>query len=321
MTAIRTLSIAAFAITLLPLATVDRSQAATITLSIDVPGSTDPWLAGMPDGTTASSSPISSGISVAPKQSPVLVSNLPLTAGSALTFAVVSGSVNYKSVTPQNTPDGDLTIASHTAGAQNGISNVSAPRNSLMGIFLDDQQPHISAPPPALNFATPASRNYVELSPLLKQVFFIGDGLNNQGVFQQIIVPKGTDRFYLGTMDAYDWSDNVGAFGVALIGAFGVQVTVDVPPPQSLVAEVSAPDTRKSEPVASPLVAEVAASDTRKSEPVTPPLVGEAPVPEATIPEFVAVPEPTTLIGSFLGLGILGAAAPRRCRQKQKSFR
>lgn len=298
MTAIRTLS-AAFAIALLTLATVDRSQAATITLSVDVPGSADPWLAGMPDGTTASSSPISSGISVAPKQSPVLVSK-PLTAGSTLTFAV-SGSVNYKSVTPQNTPDGDLTIASHTAAAENGISNVSAPRNSLMGIFLDDRQPNISPPPPALNFSTPASRNYFQLSPLLKQVFFIGDGLNNQGVLQQIIVPNGTDRLYLGTMDAYDWSDNVGAFGVALTGSFGVQVTIDVPPPKSLVAEVPAPDTKKPEPV-------------------TPPLVGEAPVPEAIVPEFVAVPEPTTVIGSFLGFVILGAGAWRRCKQKQKIF-
>jgi hypothetical protein len=285
MTVIRTLSIAAFAIALLPLATVDRSQAATITLSVDVPGSADPWLAGMPDGTTASSSPISSGISVAPQQSPVLVSNLPLIAGSALTFAV-SGSVNYKSVTPRNTPDGDLTIASHTAEAQNGISNVFAPRNSLMGIFLDSQQPNISPPPPALNFTSPASRNYVELAPLLKQVFFIGDGLNNQGVLQQIIVPNGADRFYLGTMDAYDWSDNVGAFGVALTGSFGVQVTIDVPSPTSSVVEIPAPNTNQPE-----------------------------------VPEVVAVPEPTTVIGSFLGLGMLGAGAQRKCKHKQKIFR
>lgn len=297
MTAIRKLSIAAFAIALLPLATVNQAQAATITLNVNVPGSADPWLAGMPDGSTASSSPISSGISVAPKQSPVLVSNLPLTAGSTITFAV-SGSVNYKSATPQNTPDGDLTIASHTAGDQNGISNVSAPRNSLMGVFLDDQQPNISAPPPALNFRTPASRNYLQLSPLLKQVFFVGDGFNNQGVLQQIIVPNGTDRFYLGTMDAYDWSDNVGAFDVALTGSFGVQVTLDASP-QSPVTEAQAIEVQTPEPVA-------------------PPLVAEAPVPEATVTEVVAVPEPTTVIGSFLGLGILGTGARRRCKPKPK---
>ena len=317
MTAIRKLSIAAFAFALLPLAAVNQAQAATITLSVDVPGSADPWLAGMPDGSTASSSPISSGISVAPQQSPVLVFNLPLTAGSALTFAV-SGSVNYKSATPKNTPEGDLTIASHTAGAQNGISNVFAPRNSLMGLFLNAQQPNISDPPPDLNFSTPASRNYLQLSPLLKQVFFIGDGLNNEGVLQQIIVPKGTDRFYLGTMDAYDWSDNVGAFSVALTGAFDVEVRVDVPPPKSPVAEVPVPEVKETEPVALPLVAELPAPDAKETEPVASPLVAKAPVPDATVQEVVAVPEPTTVIGSFLGLGMLGAGARRRCKPKHK---
>src|SRR5262249_4020262 len=53
-----------------------------------VPGTSDPWLAGMPDGSTASMG------DVAPAQSPALVPDLAVNAGDVLTFTA-AGSVNF----------------------------------------------------------------------------------------------------------------------------------------------------------------------------------------------------------------------------------
>jgi hypothetical protein len=49
-------------------------------INIVVPGTSDPWLAGMPDGTMAS------GSDVAPAQSPILVTGLSLMPGKAAFF-------------------------------------------------------------------------------------------------------------------------------------------------------------------------------------------------------------------------------------------
>ncbi|NJL66865.1 MAG: PEP-CTERM sorting domain-containing protein [Microcoleus sp. SM1_3_4] len=231
----------------------------------------------MPDGTISSRSPVRNRFSLAPRESAVLVPNLPLAAGNILTFGV-TGSVNYKSVTPIDTPDGDRTVATHSAGDEHGISNISAPRNSLLGVFLDAQQPNLSPAPPALNFSTPDSRNYLQLAPLIKQVFFIGDGRTDRGVIQQIVVPEGASRFYLGAMDAFDWSDNAGIFDVAVTGTY--------------------------------------------EEVTNPPSPSPAPSPAGEIPpidpEAVAVPEPATVIGSFLGFGILGAARGTNANKNKK---
>ena len=53
---------------------------------------------------------------------------------------------------------------------------------------------------------------FTSLSPGLKQVFFIGDGLGAGGVLQSYIVPDGATRLYLGTMDGFGWTGNNGAF-------------------------------------------------------------------------------------------------------------
>ena len=67
---------------------------------ITVPGYANPWLAGQPDGTTASGDS-------APAQSPVLVSLADFAAGDQMVFTV-TGAVSYGGGTPSGTPDGDL---------------------------------------------------------------------------------------------------------------------------------------------------------------------------------------------------------------------
>ena len=193
-------------------------------VAVTVPGAADPWLAGMPDGSTASLADI------APAQSPAEVFGLNYSAGGVLTFSV-TGSVSYFGGTPTDPPDGEAgNITGHLPGAENGMSNVLAPFNALMGVFLSPGQPNLLPAPGTLDFSTPTSRDYLTLSPLLQQVFFIGDGLTSSNIVQQIAIPAGATRFFLGSMDEWGWYNNSGAFSVQVTGpALGA-----VPEPASL---------------------------------------------------------------------------------------
>jgi hypothetical protein len=191
-----------------------------------IPGKSDPWLAGLPAGAAASSG------DVAPAESPVLVPGLSLTAGETLTFSV-TGSVSHVPSPSGDTPDGG-TFTSHSAGAQNGIAGLAAPFNSLVGVFLGAGLPTSSSAPPDLNFAT-LGTSFASLSPLLKQPFFIGDGLTGTGTgaAQDFIVPPGATRLFLGTMDAFGWFDNSGSFNV-VVGTGTSPPPPTVPEPSTL---------------------------------------------------------------------------------------
>ena len=202
-----------------------------ITRHYTVPGTADPWLAGMPAGSTASAS---NGYpaDVAFAQSPVILSDLPLIVGNLLTFNVF-GSVNNTPSPSSLTPDGG-SITYHFNGVENGISNISAPVNSLVGVFLGAEQPNFSTAPDLLNFGTQSSQNYLSLAPLVKQVFFIGDGRTNTGAVQKIIVPEGATQLALGTMDGHGWYNNWGAFDVEVTE----QTSQQVPEPNSIIGSL-----------------------------------------------------------------------------------
>jgi hypothetical protein len=187
---------------------------------VTVPGTSDPWLAGMPNGSTASSG------DTAPAQSPILVSGFALNAGEYLNFTATGGT--HFGPGPLSPPDGGI-VDHHHAGAQNGLSDVTAPADALMGVFLSASQPNLTAAPAALNFSTSVSRDFVTLSPLLKQVFFIGDGRTSAGVRQLFQVPSGATRLFLGTMDGEGWFNNVGSLTVTigLAGDFNLDGHVD----------------------------------------------------------------------------------------------
>lgn len=179
--------------------------------TITVPGTSDPWLAGMPDGSTAS------GNDSAPGQSPVEVKGLTLVPGSFLTFSA-RGIVDHLPSDSGNGPEGNPGwLMGHDAGEQNGISNIySAPINSLVGVFLTSDEPNLSLAPAMLDFSK-IGLDYPTLSPQIQQVFFIGDGLIQPGGdSQRVFVPVGATRLFLGTMDGYEWNNNVGYFDVTV---------------------------------------------------------------------------------------------------------
>ena len=184
-------------------------------LNVIVPGTSNPWLAGMPDGTSLSGDQV-------PDQSPQLV-DLVLTPGMVLRFAA-GGLVGFDSVA--NTPPDGTAGGGH--GPVHGISGITVGNNSLLGVFLGPDQPDLATNlPPRLNYLTetpPAGevgvvsgRNFLVQSPELQQVFWIGDGFNDSGAVQQTIVPEGATRLFLGTLDGTGWFNNSGFFSVDVL--------------------------------------------------------------------------------------------------------
>lgn len=150
-----------------------------------------------------------------------------LTAGDALQLTNVNGQATNDPDLAKVNANGEFTgggtlgiyddEAAEITGSEHGMSQITAPLNALVGVFLDDNTPDDDGPiPPALDFSTQGERDYTSISPKLRQPFYIGSGQTSDGVQQSVIVPKGATRFYLGTMDGHEWSNNVGGFNATI---------------------------------------------------------------------------------------------------------
>ncbi len=192
----------------LALGLVAGAQAATV-----VPGTSNPKLAGMPDGATASSG------DVAPAQSPVLFTEFSIAPGTWLQFTGVSGVVDNcgDGVVGGCSVAGPDGTGAYSNGEENGISGLTAPLNSLVGVFLGATAPDATAAPGSLWFDG-TTADFTTLAPALKQVFFIGDGLTGtgSGTVQRFLVPEGATRLFLATHDGYGWYNNSGSFTVSV---------------------------------------------------------------------------------------------------------
>ncbi|MGF1447033.1 MAG: VPLPA-CTERM sorting domain-containing protein [Pikeienuella sp.] len=183
-------------------------------LSLTVPGASNPYLAGMPDGATDRCTPsfCNGNVDVAPDQSPVQVP-IAVFDGQSFQFLATGGaSEGPISAFPADPPDGDPgQIIQHDANSgNNGIANIIVPLNALLGVFIGPNQPDGFAEPSALNFSTATSRDYATLSPGLRQPFFIGDGLRANGEQQTVLAPQGATRLFLGPADGSGWFNNEG---------------------------------------------------------------------------------------------------------------
>jgi len=180
-------------------------------VEVSVPGPTNLWLAGLPDGSTASV------LDSAPAQSPTLMNGLAVIPGQALRFSATGGVSN--GVSESSSPEGRNDFVQHGSGAENGIANVMAPLNSLIAVFLGDESPAGQPTPAGLDFRTtsfnvPNGVNYGEIAPGLRQPFFIGDGLGPDGTPQQVRVPQGATRLFFAAMDSNAAFNNSGDFAV-----------------------------------------------------------------------------------------------------------
>jgi hypothetical protein len=190
---------------------VDAGPTSTVT----VPGTADVWLAGQPDGSmiTCSCYPNTTA-DTAPAESPVEV---PVVGGTTLTFSATGSTSNAPGICVASSPDGGcIGPLSTTGGPDNGLSSLAVPLNALIGVFLGPAVP--SGQPPAALDAS-GSNAFTSLSPLLQQVFFIGDGLTGtgSGSVQQFVVPAGATRLFLGSSDGSGGNyNNTGQFEVVV---------------------------------------------------------------------------------------------------------
>jgi hypothetical protein len=200
----------------------------------EVLGTANPFLSGMPRGTVASlhnphNSPDYAGdvTSRDPKkwrQSPIAIKGLPLVPGQVLTFDNIAGTTRHDPNLPYYAPDGETgedgthrDIGRNTRGSEHGISDINAPINALVGVFLGPGRPDGSAAPDVLDASSHAARNQKTYRPKLKQIFFIGDGLTYKvengktvPVRQEFVIPDGATRLYLATWDFFEWNNNAG---------------------------------------------------------------------------------------------------------------
>ena len=193
-------------------------------VTMNVPGTSNPYLSGMPNGSTCCSG------DTAPAQSPVLVAGFSVTPGTSITFSA-TGSVTFDSAIPPSLPPDGGSI--FTTASSNGISGGTWPANSLVGVFLDNSQPNTTGAPAPLDFGpTGVGTTFATLSPALKQVFFIGDGRTGTGAgaVQTFVVPASATRLFLGVTDGFGWFNNAGAFSATVSAVpTGVATTADIP--------------------------------------------------------------------------------------------
>jgi hypothetical protein len=115
-----------------------------------------------------------------------------------------------------NDPDGAGAVpATSSNTGTSSISGITAPgAGYLTGVFVAAGGPS-GAAPAALNFTTGTGTAFTSLSPLLDQVFFIGDGLTGDGTgaTQVFYAPSGAFTLYLGISDAGGYNGAPGAYG------------------------------------------------------------------------------------------------------------
>jgi len=137
--------------------------------------------------------------------------DFPVIPNQVLSFKSVTGAVECcGGQRGFNGPDGGFNFAPTDIFSFDGISGMLHPRTLfLAGVFLDNTTPQDPAPP-RLNFH--GNENFTELSPQLRQTFFIGDGLTTAGEVQKFKVPAVASRLFLGFLDAAGFKGSPGAY-------------------------------------------------------------------------------------------------------------
>lgn len=153
----------------------------------------------------------------APPNGGLMPVRIPLPAGSAGQAIVLSSAkggvtmgVNAPSPGPDGGYDPDLPTNVTAFGGISGVIGDAGLGAFLGGVFTSDSEPTVAGTPPTINYSasavagtttsTTTAASYPSI--LLNQLFFMGDGLTDEGVQQQFIVPRGATTLWLGLVDA-----------------------------------------------------------------------------------------------------------------------
>ena len=150
---------------------------------------------------------------------------LPPGTGRVLTLNSATGTI-WLDATHSTNADGDHSYTANISAA-NGISGINASSLAFLeGVFLDGKETGTQAAPASLNFTSGGlGEGFTSLSPLIDQVFYIGDGMTGTGTGtkQQISIPDSATALVLGVADVGNWGngppgaydDNSGTFVVS----------------------------------------------------------------------------------------------------------
>jgi hypothetical protein len=164
----------------------------------------------------------------------VVAISLALNAGTGRTATFFARGTSGWAGSPVNGPDGGSFSGSTNIPSVGPISGFNAPLSGhLLGLFIEAGDISALSAPGAASYPDLASFGQTNYSPLLRQVFFIGDGLTgtNSGTTQTFDVPDGAGFLVFGIADAFGfnaaagyYADNVGGFDVdyAVVPAPGV---------------------------------------------------------------------------------------------------
>ncbi len=141
----------------------------------------------------------------------VLAATFDAATGRVMTISA-SGNV---SCTPTiwNGADGGCLSLSTALDPVNKISGIQSAGDAmyLMGVFLQNALP--TSAPPSLAYGAGSYSNS-SFSPMLGQVFFIGDGLTGtgSGLAQSFMVPDAATKLYLGFGDGFAFTGTPGYY-------------------------------------------------------------------------------------------------------------
>lgn len=148
-----------------------------------------------------------------------------VTGSNSITFAV-TGTITINGGTFNDADGVGAAPGSSSETGSGSISGITAPDGGyLVGVFIGSGGPTGSAPA-ALDYTASgnASESAASTSPLLDQVFFIGDGLTGDGTgtTQTFIVPAGATELYLGISDACNYNGSPSCYLDNNSGSFDV---------------------------------------------------------------------------------------------------
>ena len=97
--------------------------------------------------------------------------------------------------------------------------------------------PSLAGAPAGLDFSPGGmGTDFLSITPLLGQVFYIGDGKTSGGDFQSFIAPAGATRLFLGIPDGFGfdgapgaYDDNDGSYRIRI----GVNQVPAIPEPET----------------------------------------------------------------------------------------
>ena len=148
--------------------------------------------------------------------------------------ASTEGCIVLNNGTGNNANDPDGVGAAPATSSNTGTSSISGMKapgaGYLVGVFVPAGGPTGTAPT-ALDFTSSGlGTSFTSLSPLLDQVFFIGDGLTGDGTGtqQKFNIPSGAGQLWLGISDAPGYNGAPGAYDDNL-GSYTVGFTVNAP--------------------------------------------------------------------------------------------